>query len=80
MELHKKHEREVEAFVRVCHGLASNMYVTAHGGNLAWKIADDLIIITPTCRNKGDVGAEDVVFIDGSGQVVEGRHAPTGEK
>jgi L-fuculose-phosphate aldolase len=74
-----KYEQEVAAFVRVCHRLAQNMYVTGHGGNLAWKLEQDLLLITPTQRYKGEVEAEDVVFIDMAGEKVEGKRRPTGE-
>jgi L-fuculose-phosphate aldolase len=74
-----KYEQEVDAFVKVCHHLAEQLYVTGYGGNLAWKLEEDLILITPTQRNKGEVEAEDVVFIDLEGQKVEGKRRSTGE-
>ncbi len=74
-----KYEEEVAQFVRVCHRLARNMYVTGYGGNLAWRLKPDLLLITPTQRNKGEVQAEDVVFIDLEGRKVEGQRRPTGE-
>jgi ribulose-5-phosphate 4-epimerase/fuculose-1-phosphate aldolase len=55
------------------------MYVTGHGGNLAWKLEKDLLLITPTQRYKGEVEAEDVVFIDMDGEKVEGKRRSTGE-
>ena len=75
-----KHEKESIIFLKACHRLAANMYVTGYGGNLAWKVEDDLIMITPTMMNKGDIQAEDIVFIDPDGGIVEGKHKPTGEK
>ena len=80
MKLLEKYEGQVEKFVKVCGRLARNMYVTSHGGNLAWKLEPDLVLITPTQMNKGDIQAEDVVFIDLAGRVVEGNRRPTGEK
>jgi ribulose-5-phosphate 4-epimerase/fuculose-1-phosphate aldolase len=70
---------EVAAFVKVCHRLSELMYVTGHGGNLAWKLEEDLILITPTQLNKGQIEAEDVVFVNLSGKVVVGTRRPTGE-
>lgn len=55
------------------------MYVTGHGGNLAWKLEDDLILITPTQMNKGQIRPDDLVFVRPSGEVVEGNRRPTGE-
>jgi L-fuculose-phosphate aldolase len=70
---------QVSRFIAVCHRLARNMYVTSSGGNLAWKLEPDLILITPTQMNKGDVHEEDVVFLNLKGKVVEGKRKPTGE-
>jgi L-fuculose-phosphate aldolase len=79
MTLLQKYGEQVETFVSVCHRLADNMYVTGYGGNLAWKLEEDLLLITPTQRNKGDIEAEDVVFIDLDGERVEGVRRSTGE-
>lgn len=69
---------EIAAFVKVCHTLSTRLYVTGHGGNLAWKLEDDLILITPTQTNKGDVTPDNVVFIDMEGKPLDGGR-PTGE-
>jgi len=79
MRLRKQYQDQVEAFTRVCRRLARNMYVTGYGGNLAWKLEQNLVMITPTQRNKGDVKSKDVVFVDLEGNVVEGKRRPTGE-
>jgi len=79
MKLLKKYEAQAEEFVKVCHKLAQNLYVTSSGGNLAWKLEDNLLLITPTKMYKGFISLEDLVFIDLEGKVVEGKHRPTGE-
>jgi L-fuculose-phosphate aldolase len=80
MSLLKKYETEVGMFLKVCHKLAANMYVTGYGGNAAWKLEKDIILITPTMMNKGDIQKEDVVFINAKGETVEGKRRPTGER
>jgi len=55
------------------------MYVTGYGGNLAWRLEEDLLLITPTQMNKGDITPQDVVFINLKGEAVEGVRCPTGE-
>ena len=55
------------------------MYVTSQGGNLAWRLKPNLVLITPTQVNKSDLRMEDAVFINLDGEVVEGRRRPTGE-
>lgn len=79
MALLERFISHVETFVKVCHRLAQNMYVTGHGGNLAWKLDTDLLLITPTRMYKGDITPQDVVFVDMDGRVVEGVRSPTGE-
>jgi len=79
MSLYQKYAQEVSKFVAACHRLAQTMYVTGTGGNLAWKLEDNLLLITPTQMNKGDIQAEDVVFINLQGKTIEGSKKPTGE-
>jgi L-fuculose-phosphate aldolase len=79
MSLLTQYATQVELFIKVCHRLADRLYVTSQGGNLAWKLEGDLLLITPTKLNKGDVQPEDVVFIDLKGQTIEGKRKPTGE-
>jgi len=79
MSLLTKYGQQVEIFLKVCHRLAHHMYVTGYGGNLAWKLEPDLLLITPTQMNKGSIQPEDVVFIDLKGRVIEGKRRPTGE-
>lgn len=75
----EKYAAETREFVGVCNRLAQNQYVTSSGGNLAWRLEDDLLLITPTKLYKGDVNLQDLVFIDMNGKVVEGERKPTGE-
>jgi L-fuculose-phosphate aldolase len=79
MSLSEKYAEQIKTFVGVCHRLAAHAYVTSHGGNLAWKLDDNLILITATRLSKGEHQPEDVVFIDLDGNTVEGQRKPTGE-
>ncbi|HOS03961.1 MAG TPA: class II aldolase/adducin family protein [Candidatus Hydrogenedentes bacterium] len=79
MDLFEKFAGQIETFVGVCHTLSRNMYVTGHGGNLAWKMDDDTLLITPTQMNKGDIRREDATFLNFNGEVVAGKRRPTGE-
>ena len=77
----KKYEREIQEMVGVCHAVAERRYVTSHGGNLSWRVADDELLITPTKVNKGEIAFDDVVIVGMDGVVrfaAEGRR-PTGE-
>jgi L-fuculose-phosphate aldolase len=79
MSYAEKYEHQIKEFLQVCRKLSENMYVTSHGGNLAWRLEEDLILITPTKLNKGDIGPRDLVFIDPEGKKIEGERNPTGE-
>jgi len=76
----EKYAKEVALFLKVTGRLAANMYVTGYGGNAAWKLEDNVILITPTKMNKGDITRDDVVFINRAGDTVEGTRRPTGER
>ena len=58
MSLYSKYADQIETFVNVCHRLADARYVTGYGGNMAWKLEEDVILITPTQMNKGDITAQ----------------------
>jgi L-fuculose-phosphate aldolase len=79
MGLLAKYSLEVKHFLEVCFRLAGMQYVTSQGGNLAWRLEKDLVLITPTQVYKADLKADDLVFIDLHGMVIEGKRRPTGE-
>ncbi|MBN2051296.1 MAG: class II aldolase/adducin family protein [Spirochaetales bacterium] len=79
MKLVKKYEQQVKDFLLVCQWLSDAKYATSHGGNLAYKVDEDVYLITPTRRYKNILVAEDLVFIDGKGNTLEGKRKPTGE-
>jgi len=76
----QKYSPEADGFLRVCHNLYAKLFVTGYGGNLAWKLEEDVIMITPTMMNKGEIKKEDLVFINKKGDTLEGTRRPTGEK
>jgi len=79
MSYSEKYNDQIKRFIKVCHKLSTNLFVTSYGGNLAWKLEKDLLLITPTRVNKGDIKTEDLVFINASGEKLEGNKSPTGE-
>jgi L-fuculose-phosphate aldolase len=79
MKAIEKYAAEAAEFVGVCKRLAQTRYVTSSGGNLAWRLEEDLLLITPTKLYKGDITLQDLVFIDMYGNVREGERRPTGE-
>ena len=61
--LFEKYAKEVEQMIKVCHLLAERHFVTSAGGNAAWRLEDDVILITPTKTYKGDVNKDNLIFI-----------------
>jgi len=80
MSFYETYSAEIELMLKSCHRLAAQSFVTGFGGNLAWRLEPNLVLITPTMMNKGDIEAQDLVFIDLKGNTVEGNRKPTGEK
>jgi L-fuculose-phosphate aldolase len=80
MTYKSKYQQEIQSFLKVCHELSRKNFVTGYGGNLAWKLEEDVILITPTMMHKGDIQADDLVFITPKGDTLEGKRRPTGEK
>ena len=70
---------EAEQFIQACRRLAQHLFVTSQGGNCAWKLEPDLLMITPTQVSKDQIQLADLVFIDLKGNVLEGQRKPTGE-
>jgi len=79
MNLVDRYRKQINDFLFVCQMLSERVYVTSHGGNLALRLDDNLLLISPTRMYKADIRAEDVMFIDLEGRVVEGVRKPTGE-
>lgn len=79
MSYFEKYNYQLERFVHVCHKLSLEMFATSYGGNLAWRLEKDLFLVTPTRLNKGNITIEDLVFINASGEILEGKNSPTGE-
>lgn len=79
MKYVEKYEKQVRDFLDVCRLLGERVYVTSHGGNLSYRLEEDLLLITPTRVYKGNLKASDLVFIDLAGNIIEGSMKPSGE-
>lgn len=72
---------QIEELAAASRRLGELGYVTSHGGNLSWRVAEDRVLITPTKVVKRRLQAEDICITDMDGSVIwaaEGRK-PTGE-
>lgn len=81
MDIRKYYKSQIEELVEACHRCAELGYVTSSGGNLSYRVAENLILITPTKTPKRFMQFEDICAIDNDGNTVfspEGKK-PTGE-
>lgn len=58
----------------VCRRLHDRGLVANHDGNVTLKLADGRFLATPTSFSKLDVTEEDLLLLDPTGKVIEGRH------
>ena len=63
--------RDLVRYSRDMHGAG---WVANHDGNLSARITRDRIVCTPTAFSKADIGAEDLVVVDGEGRKLAGAH------
>lgn len=72
---------QIEELAAASRRLGELGYVTSHGGNLSYRVAEDRVLITPTKVVKRTLTPEDICITDMDGDLVwakEGRK-PTGE-
>jgi L-fuculose-phosphate aldolase len=68
-----------EAIVHVCHRLWERGLVAGQDGNVSVRLAPDRILVTPAGFSKGDLTVHDLCVVSGTGDRLEGRHAPSSE-
>jgi L-fuculose-phosphate aldolase len=59
--------------------LKERFFVAANDGNISARLPGELFLVTPTGVNKGDLRAEMLLTVDGTGRVVAGGLKPTSE-
>lgn len=77
IELQEKFKNEIDEMVETCHRVSELGFVHSHGGNLSWRVDDDVVIITPTQRLKRTLEFEDICIMDMQGSTL---YAPVGGK
>ena len=80
--LAEKYSSEMAEVAEAARRLAERNYVASHGGNLSYKVDDNVVLITPTKVEKRVMQPEDIVIVSADGTetlyAAEGRR-PTGE-
>lgn len=59
--------------------LRDRFFVASNDGNISAKLSDDVILITPTGVNKGEVIPDQIMKVDVNGNVLEGHMKVTSE-
>ena len=77
MNIQEKYKDKIEELVEACHRLAELGYVTSSGGNLSYRVEENMILITPTKTPKRLMRFEDICAIDNDGNTV---YSPEGTK
>jgi len=80
-KLQEKYRIPIQILARSSQQIATKGFVTSQGGNLSYRVDDDILLITPTKVPKANVQFDDVVIMNMKGKVLfaaEGRK-PTGE-
>ncbi|MCD6333184.1 MAG: class II aldolase/adducin family protein [Bacteroidales bacterium] len=79
--LQEKYHVGIQKMVQSAHRIAEKGFVTSQGGNLSYRVDEEVILITPTKVPKSEIQFDDVVLLHPSGDILfaaEGRK-PTGE-
>ena len=79
--LQKQYSSEIETLAETSRRTGDLGYATSFGGNLSCKVADGIILITPTKVAKRLMRFEDIVIMSGSGELLYAEHGrkPSGE-
>lgn len=80
-KLQKKYSVEITEITEAAVRLGEMGYVTSHGGNLSYRVDENVVLITPTKILKRKLTFEDIVIIDFEGNVLyaSDKRKPTGE-
>lgn len=68
--LQSQYAPQVQELVQAATRVAALGYVTSHGGNLSMRVAEDIVIITPTKVPKRDITPEAVCFVNMRGETL----------
>lgn len=79
MKMHQKHFDICKTICEIGDRLYRFGHVVANDGNISHRIADDLIVTTPTGVCKGDMTPEMMVFVDLQGKVLSPGKKPSSE-
>lgn len=76
--LQSQYAAQAQELAAVSNRVAALGYVTSHGGNLSARVAEDIVLITPTKVPKREIIKDDICFVNMRGETLfapEGRRA-----
>lgn len=59
--------------------LAQRFFVASNDGNISARLEDNIILVTPTGVNKGEVTSDQIIKVDLNGNILEGHMQVTSE-
>ncbi|MBI2932677.1 MAG: class II aldolase/adducin family protein [Planctomycetes bacterium] len=65
--------------IAIARDMVARRFITATEGNLSTRLDPERLLITPTSTNKGRLTENQLVVVDRSGRVLEGRGQPSSE-
>jgi L-fuculose-phosphate aldolase len=68
-----------EEIVRIGKKLWDRQYVDGNGGNISFRLRDQLVLCTPTLCSKADLTVEDICLVDLEGKQMAGKRPRTSE-
>ncbi len=80
-DIQEKYRKQMEEMVEVCRRAGELGFGAASGGNVSYRVEEDVILITPTGIVKRKIELEDICIVNTKGEAIyipEGRK-PTGE-
>ncbi|MEO0235292.1 MAG: class II aldolase/adducin family protein [candidate division WOR-3 bacterium] len=71
------YQKERNEIVSVMRNLFLQGFIQANVGNASVKVGPDLYLITPKGKRKGELLPEEIVLVNGRGEVIEGNLVPS---
>lgn len=68
--IREQYYEQMKELSMACNRVAELGYVTSHGGNLSMRVADDVVLITPTKVEKRNCTPDDVCAVSLTGETI----------
>ncbi len=78
------YSRTIQQIIDICKEMIKKEYVIGTAGNVSARVTlpnyEEAYLVTPSSVKYDEMGIEDVVLIDGNGDIIAGHRNPTSEK